>query len=251
MPAHSSQALKAYGDLMIKIVTNTIYEDGRQEPWSNGKFNNAARINGRDWPSNAHTMIGAKRLESLRDMVCSVLEEDIPGDFIETGVWRGGACILMRGLLEAHGDTTRKVFVADSFEGLPEPNPEKYPDDEGDKHSTFSQLAISLEQVQKNFAQYDLLDEQVVFKKGWFKDTLPELKGRPFSILRLDGDMYESTMDALDNLYDSLSSGGYCIIDDYGAVEACKKAVTDFRRDHNIDAPLNQIDWTGYWWRKP
>ena len=144
MTAETPHALKAYSDLLIKVVTNTIYEDGRQEPWSNGKFDPNARVDGRDWPSKAHTMIGTKRLESLRDMVTSVLEEDVPGDFIETGVWRGGACILMRGLLEAYGDKTRKVFDADSFEGLPKLDPEKYPEDSGDKHSTFPELAISL-----------------------------------------------------------------------------------------------------------
>jgi O-methyltransferase len=89
------------------------------------------RAEGMDWPLSAATMIGLRRLDNLRACVERIVEEDVPGDLIETGVWRGGASIFMRGALEAFGDRERTVWVADSFQGLPKPDPEKYPCDEG------------------------------------------------------------------------------------------------------------------------
>jgi hypothetical protein len=240
-----------YGDLLVRCIANTIYQDMPQDPWSSGAYAEEVRLEGRDWPSRAHSMIGVKRLENLRALADIVLGEGIPGDFIETGVWRGGACILMRGLIAAHGDRSRKVIVADSFDGLPPPNAEQFPADAGDTHHEFRQLAIPLEVVRSNFAAYGLLDDQVEFLPGWFKDTLPTLAGRRFALLRLDGDMYESTIEALENLYDRLSPGGFVIIDDYGAIPACRAAVDDFRNARSITENLNTVDWTGVWWRKP
>ncbi len=106
-----------------------------------------------------------------------------------------------------------------------------------------------MEQVQSNFRAYDLLDDQVVFLKGWFKDTLPTAPIEKLAILRLDGDMYESTMDGLNNLYDKLSPGGFCIVDDYG-LPGCKLAIDDYRKEHGITDVMIQVDWTGWYWRK-
>jgi O-methyltransferase len=85
--------------------------------------------------------------------------------------------------------------------------------------------------------------------EGWFRDTLPPLRGRRWAVVRLDGDMYESTMDGLVNLYDGLSAGGFLIIDDFSH-PGCRQAVEDFRRQHGIDEPIEKIDWTGVFWRK-
>src|SRR5579872_440882 len=134
----------------------------------------------------------------------------------------------MRAILQAHGAQDRKVYVADSFEGLPAPDPEKYPADAGDNHHTFDHLAVSLEQVKENFTRYGLLDDQVCFIKGWFRDTLPTLRDKQWAVVRLDGDMYESTHDGLTNLYPNLAVGGYLIVDDYGAVKGCRQAIEDF-----------------------
>ena len=218
-------------------------------PYSN-KASARLRLDGRDWPDFAHSMIGLERLNHLRACAETVLHEGIPGDFMETGVWRGGACIMLRGVLRAFGDTRRSVWVADSFEGLPPPNPEKYPADLGDTLYQFTQLAVSLEEVQHNFRRYDLLDHQVKFLKGIFSQSLPNAPVDELALLRLDGDMYESTMDALRSLYPKLSPGGFCIVDDYGAVAACRQAVHDYRKDHHITAPIAMIDWTGAWWRR-
>ena len=189
-------------------------------------------------PLGIKTMVGQRRLESVESMVADILRDSVPGDMIETGVWRGGTTIFLRGLLRAHGVTDRTVYVADSFQGLPPPDVDRYPADAGLDFHLVRELAVSLEEVQASFARYGLLDDQVRFVQGWFRDTLPGLAGHPWSLLRLDGDLYESTMDALTNLYPSLSVGGWIVIDDF-SIDACAKAVDDFRadqRDHHPDA---------------
>ncbi len=239
-----------YLDLMHRCLLNMIYGDPSQDPWSSGKYNEELRISGRDWPSIAHTMIGHYRMLNIRLVMEHVLENNIPGDFIETGVWRGGACIYARAIIKAFGDKKRKVWVADSFEGLPKPDEKKYPADKGDEHYTYDQLSITIEDVKNNFLAYDLLDNQVKFLKGWFKDTLPTAPIDKIAVLRLDGDMYESTMDGLNNLYHKVSPDGFVIVDDYGAVAACAQAVTDFRNENEVIDPIKNIDGIGVYWQK-
>jgi O-methyltransferase len=213
-------------------------------------FDPKLRAEGRDLPAEAETMIGSLRLDNLQKCVADVLERDVPGDLIETGTWRGGAAIFMRAMLKAYGDADRVVWVADSFEGLPAPDPNSYPEDEGDRSWTHAELAVSLEEVQANFQRYGMLDEQVRFLPGWFRDTLPSAPIKELAVLRLDGDMYESTMVALNSLYLKLHPGGYVIIDDYGALHRCRAAVDDFRAAHGIRDELTWIDWTGVFWRR-
>jgi O-methyltransferase len=240
-----------YLDLLKRSLSNTIYGDANISPGAaSSNYSLELREAGRDWPAVAHTMIGIKRLDNLQDCVERVLSAKIPGDLIETGVWRGGASILMRGVLKAHQNSERAVWVADSFEGLPKPDPDRYPADAGDKHFAYAELAVSLEEVQENFRRYDLLDAQVRFVKGWFRDTLPALPAQQFAVIRLDGDMYESTMVALESLYPKLSPGGFAIIDDYGAIEGCRKAVDDFRDANSIFDSMHEVDWTGVYWAK-
>ncbi|MHB8594864.1 MAG: TylF/MycF/NovP-related O-methyltransferase, partial [Acidimicrobiales bacterium] len=205
---------------------------------------------GRDWPAEAETMIGMRRLVHLACCVARVVAEGVPGDVLEAGVWRGGACILMRGVLAAVADTERRVWVADSFAGLPKPDAERYPADTDDRHWTFTELAVGPDAVRRNFARYDLLDDRVQFLQGWFANTLPKAPVSSLAVLRVDGDMYGSTMEVLEALYPKLSVGGYCIIDDYGAVAGCRAAVTDFRSAHGVDEPMETIDWTGVAWRR-
>jgi O-methyltransferase len=213
-------------------------------------FDQQQRAEGRDWPARAESMAGLKRLDNLQFCVTDALRRGVPGDLIETGAWRGGVTIFMRAILEAYGDPDRRVWVADSFQGLPKPDPERWPAEAGDEHWTVEQLAVPLEEVQANFARYGLLDERVRFLPGWFKDTLPTAPIERLAVLRLDGDMYGSTMEALDALYPKLSPGGYVIIDDYGAIPQCKEAVTDFRTAHDIIDPMESVDWTGVYWQR-
>jgi hypothetical protein len=195
-------------------------------------------------------MIGLKRLANLRMCVETILDDGVPGDLIETGVWRGGATIFMRAILKAREVTDRLVWVADSFAGLPAPDLTRYPSDEGITLHQFPQLAVPLERVQDNFRRYGLLDDQVRFLKGWFRDTLPTAPIDRLAILRLDGDLYESTIQALESLYQKLSVGGFVIVDDYGNVAACRQAVHDFRTEHGITDPIQPIDWGGVFWRR-
>ena len=206
------------------------------------------RALGRDWPARAHTMIGLKRLDNLQFCVESVLRSGVPGDLIETGVWRGGSCIFMRAILRAYGEKRRCVWVADSFRGLPPPSVEKYAADAGDIHHVYDYLAVSRAQVEQTFKRYNLLDDQVRFLDGWFKDTLPEAPIDRLSVIRLDGDMYESTITALEALYGKLSPGGFVIIDDY-FLKPCAEAVRDFRDSRKITDPIRDIDGQGAFWQ--
>jgi hypothetical protein len=153
-------------------------------------------------------------------------------------------------LAKVHLVADRGVWVADSFEGLPSPDPNQYPADGGHYDFTNPILAVPLEQVKENFARFGLLDDQVQFIKGWFRDSLPGLKDKTWSVIRLDGDMYESTMDGLKYLYPNLSIGGYVSIDDYGGLECCRDAVHDYRRTNNITEEIQKVDWTGAYWRR-
>jgi hypothetical protein len=236
---------------MEKILCNTIYGDVSVLPGERlGVYNAAEREMGMDWPAQAHTMVGRKRLHHLRRCVEIVLGESIPGDFIEAGVWRGGASIMMRAVLEAYGVRDRRVFLADSFRGLPPPDPARYPRDAGLNLEGFPQLAVSVETVKENFRRYDLLDESVRFAEGLFSDTLAHVPSSSFAIVRLDGDLYESTIDSLDALYPRLSLGGFLIVDDIGGIPACRAAVNDYRVRHHITETIEMIDWTGAFWRK-
>lgn len=207
------------------------------------------RLNGYDWPSRAKTMIGLKRLDNIEDCIEKILEDNIEGDFIETGVWRGGATILMKAILNDLKIFDRKVWLVDSFEGLPKPDP-KYTEDNKNKLYRHNILKVSLDEVKNNFEYFDLLDENVIFVKGWFRDTLPNIEIKKISLLRLDGDLYESTILSLNYLYPKLSQGGFVIIDDYNAFDYCKKAVDDFRVKFNINETIVSIDNEAIFWRK-
>jgi O-methyltransferase len=206
---------------------------------------------GRDWPSRAESMIGLRRMDNIERCVRTVIDENIPGDLLEAGVWRGGACIFMKANLAVLGDTSRTVWVADSFQGLPPPNASLYPADSGDDLHTRSGLSVGADQVRHNFERYGLLDDRVRFLVGWFKDTLPTAPIEALSVMRLDGDMYESTWQAIEALYPTLSPGGFCIVDDYGSHQSqAGQAIVDYRRAHGIHEEIVDIDGFGAFWRK-
>lgn len=246
-------AASLYLDLLKRCLTRVLFPDERlhKDLITTSPFDPAMRDDGRDWPTLAETMVGLRRLNNLQLSVEEVLRSAVPGDLVETGVWRGGAAILMRGVLQAYRVTDRRIWLVDSFQGLPEPDADKYPSDAGRAlHKYNPYLGVSLEAVRENFRRYELLDDQVSFLPGWFRDTLPTAPIGRIAVLRLDGDLYESTMEVLMNLYDRVSIGGYVIIDDYGALPCCRTAVTDFRERRGVSAPLHTIDWTGVFWRK-
>lgn len=210
-----------------------------------------ARESGLDWPARAESMIGLKRMTNIQESIAAIMADGVPGDLIETGVWRGGATIFMKANLTAWGDTARTVWVADSFEGLPAPDAARYPADTGDELFTQTGLAVGLETVKNNFRRYDLLDDRVEFLVGWFKDTLPVAPIEQLALMRLDGDMYESTIQAIEVLYPKLSPGGFCIIDDFGShASQAGQAIHDYREQHGITEEIVQIDPFGAYWRK-
>jgi O-methyltransferase len=116
----------------------------------------------------------------------------------------------------------------------------------------YHHLAVSLEEVKRNFEAYGMLDDQVRFLKGWFKDTLPSAPIQAIAVLRLDGDYYESTRDALTSLYDKVSPGGYIIVDDYGedSWTYCRKAVDEFRLAREITEKMIRVDKPCSFWQK-
>lgn len=239
-----------YLELLKKVLIDLIYADVQEMPTfkTSAPYQEDLRLAGRDFPRYAHTMMGLYRLNNLQFCIGEIIKDDIPGDLIECGVWRGGGIIFMLGMLKALGVQNRTVWAADSFEGLPSPSNKL--DERGYGNYPHELLKVSLEQVQANIAKYDLLTEQVRFIEGWFKDSLPFAPIESLALLRADGDLYESTMDILANLYPKLSSGGFCIIDDYGALKQCGEAVRDYREQQGIKEEMVWIDWTGIYWRK-
>jgi len=240
--------INRYLNLLEASLVGTLYKDPPTDPWAGTSYNPAYRALGRDWPALAQTMIGTTRMRNVRNACETSILDGVPGDFIETGVWRGGACIYMKGIVEAYGERDRRVFVADSFMGLPEPDAANYPADAGDPHHTLKKLVVSRKDVEDNFKSYSLFDERVFFLEGWFKDTLPGAPIDKLAVLRLDGDMYESTIQALDALYPKMSPGGFVIIDDY-FLQPCAQAVNEYRSKHGISELILPIDGMGVYWR--
>lgn len=209
---------------------------------------NPERQTGADWPAHGLTMIGRQRLDHLQEAVETVIREEVEGDLIEAGVWRGGAVMLMKAVLDAYGDETRRVVVADSFSGVPRPKGVAR-DVADDLYRLSHFLGVSRSEVQSNFARYGLLDKRVEFVKGLFEKTMPRLAGRRWSVIRLDGDLYESVMPPLEHLYDGLSPGGFLIVDDAKIPQALD-AVTEFRDRMGITDPIHRIDDASVYWRK-
>jgi hypothetical protein len=250
-----SDSRELYLDLLKHVLTDTLLatepnadQDGME--YLQGFINHYIR-------GRALTMVPLVRLHNLHRCAVDVIERHVPGDFIETGVWRGGTTIFMRAVLRAYASSDRKVWVADSFEGLPEPDADKYPIEAETHHgkvmsSIYDHFAVGLDEVRENFARFGLLDDQVRFLKGWFKDTLPAAEVSQLSVMRLDGDYYESTHDALLHLYPKLSPGGYVIVDDYGedTWTYCRRAVDGFRDKEGLDQPLMRVDSKCFYWQK-
>jgi len=245
-----------YLDLLKRAITDTIY---KAEPDPSNE-SSAEFLDGfiRHYvKGRAASMLPLARMNNIQFCVEDVIRNNVPGDFIETGVWRGGACIFMRGILKAHGISDRRIWVADSFEGLPTPDAEQFPLEAAAHggpvmNKVYKHFAVSVEEVRENFARFGLLDDQVVFLKGWFKDTLPVAPIGRLALIRLDGDYYQSTWDSLVNLYDKLSVGGYVIIDDYGedSWTYCRKAIEDFRRERGITESIVPVDSNCHYWRR-
>lgn len=232
----STDLLRALGDRGLFVARKRQVEVGGR---LDGTFTSP--------PADGHSMVGLRRLDHLHQCVETVLAEGVPGHFIETGVWRGGVIILMRAVLMAHGVTDREVWAADSFAGVPAG---RLDEDLASQLHEYPELAVSADEVRENLRLYGLLDGQVKFLEGLFGETLPYVADRRFALVRLDGDLYESTRDALENLYPVLSPRGYVIVDDYGSYDGCRKAVDEYIAAHRLDVHISRIDHSAVFWRK-
>lgn len=227
-------------DALVKFLKRRNLLLVKQRPFSQHERNE-----GSGWPLVCYTMVGHRRLDNVQFCVGEVLKNNIPGDFIETGVWRGGTAIFFRALLKAHNVADRNVWLADSFEGLPAPKS----GDDGWDMSQNDYLKVSMEKVKSNFERFGLLDDQVKFIPGWFSESLPKAPVQKLAILRLDGDLYSSTMDALTNLYHKVSKGGFVIVDDYFSWPACQRAMTEFIASNSIQCKIEKIDDSAAYWK--
>ena len=200
-------------------------------------------VRGVGWPETAVSMVGRKRLLNASRLVQDVVTRGVPGDVLEAGVWRGGCSIVMRASLGRVTD--RYMWVCDSFRGLP---PSSDPHDSVD-FSGIPELAVGLDVVMGNFDRFGWLDDRVRFVQGWFKDTLPSLDVE-LAVLRLDGDLFTSTTDILEGLYDKVTPGGYVIVDDYYALDCCRAATDEFRSRRRVRGSVVKVDWAGAFWQK-
>lgn len=270
----------AYLDLLKRCLAGSIYEEsawtivegpmpGRRGPLAALKrravaalrarglalvrmrpYDAALRAEGLDWPLVGMTMVGEARLDNIRHCVEAVVADGVPGDFVETGVWRGGSAIYAAAVLRSLGAIERRVWCCDSFEGMPTPDSKDLAIDADSDFSDRSYLRVDEHQVARNFDRFGLLDDNVRFVKGWFSDSLPTAPIDRIGVLRLDGDLYASTMDSLTALYPRLSPRGFVIVDDYHSWAGCRQAADEFRARHGITAPLQRIDAHAVFWRQ-
>jgi O-methyltransferase len=252
------RACLAYLQVIRQCVSGLVYKSSERSvdpaafQLSSGHLNpldTGRRQGGTDWTYLGDTMTGQTRLENVQNLLTDVIEKKITGDYIETGVWRGGSSMLARAVLVAYDQPHRKSFVCDSFRGLPPMNRNLDPSDKGWDQMKY--LEVAAETVAEGFAKYSLLDENVIFAKGFFNETMPALAKHVtrFAVMRLDGDMYESTVDVLYHLYDKLSIGGYLIMDDWYGFPS-KTACEHFFSVHGISPEIIQIDALSAYWKK-
>ncbi len=196
------------------------------------------------------TMVSTEALVDLAHQVRAVLAYGIPGDFVECGAWRGGASFLMADLLRQAGVADRKVWLCDSFEGIPPPQEidgaaAKAWAENKEGQFSFDNLRVSLEDVQQSAARLGLASH-TEFVKGYFEQTLPAVRERigPISILRIDCDWYASVRCCLDNLYDQVVEGGFVIFDDYHTFDGCARAVHEFLGERGLSYRIEHVAGT-------
>lgn len=202
-----------------------------------------------------YTMAGTARCVSLMRSVDYLLKNDIKGDFVECGVWKGGSAMIMAEKLIAANRTDIPIWLYDTFEGMSEPTSL---DTSFDGKTAVSQLAGSdiqdprsvwcysnLQEVQRNLARTGYPQDNILYIRGRVEETIPKTAPERIALLRLDTDWYESTKHELEHLFPRLVRGGILLIDDYGHWEGCRKAVDEFMIANNITIFLSRIDYTG------
>jgi hypothetical protein len=198
------------------------------------------------------TMTSLERRASLLGAVDHIVKHRIAGDIVECGVWRGGSMMLVALALMARGDTSRHLYLFDTFEGMSEPTAE---DKALSGESAEAQLArtgrdhplwavASLEDVKANIASTGYPAEKIHYVKGKVEDTIPQTIPQRIALLRLDTDWYESTRHELNHLYPLLSRHGLLIIDDYGHWQGARQAVDEYFAGSAQPVFLHRVDYT-------
>lgn len=232
-----------YLDLLQMLLLNIIYED-----------NEEGIIQGSVHPENALTMIGLRRMVNLKNLLIETIRNNIEGDILEAGCWRGGAMMYARAILNAYDNNNKKVYCCDSFEGIPRMDDAKYYLDRIAYQYEFLNKN-PVEKVIKNFNRLGL-NEGTIIVKGYFHNTFPKINVNRLSLLRLDGDTYNSTYISLFYMYPKLSVGGYIIIDDYIDWLGCREATNTYRQENNITEQIYFVDYEygeilrGVYWKK-
>jgi O-methyltransferase len=203
-----------------------------------------------------YTMVGYERLMNAYDIVQRAEAKGLAGAIVECGVFKGGSAAVMT----MAASPQRRIWLFDSFEGLPEPTAE-----DGEKAVEYSghRVTGALEPIGQCVGPLDVVKElffeklavdpsRVMIRQGWFQETLPTARYEigSIAVLRLDGDWYDSTKVCLENLYDLVAPGGYVIIDDYGYWEGCRRAVDEFVAGRGLGVRLEVVDDSGVWFEK-
>lgn len=206
------------------------------------------------------SMTSIERLYAMHKATAYIVKADIPGAIVECGVWRGGSMMMAALTLLSLGDTTRRLVLFDTFEGLPMPDKEKDIDvlgnsnyDEWTRHrrtdASSDWACASLEEVQRNMTSTGYPFDKITFVKGLVQDTIPENSPDEISLLRLDTDWYASTVCELQNLYPRLSENGVLIVDDYGHLRGQRQAVDEYFSRQAV--LLSRVDYSGRLMVKP
>lgn len=188
------------------------------------------------------TLLSKGQLDLIERAILQIEAAAVPGDLVEAGVWRGGAVVLMRAVLEAHALSERTVWATDSFSGIP-PSTRFAADP---VNTWKDRWEAPLDEVREAIAGYGYLDERTRFLPGYFEDTLPALIDERFALIRLDSDAYDSVRCSLEQLYPLLSSGGIIIIDDWHLL-SCRMAVQNYRMLHGIESELTVTAGNAWW----
>lgn len=201
------------------------------------------------------TMTTVERMFSLYQAVKYIQENNIEGDFVECGVWKGGSCMMMAYMLVNMGIMSRKIYLYDTFEGMSEPteldkvaggsDASKLLEKEDKDDPTSVWCYSTIEEVTKNVESTGFPTTNFIFVKGKVEDTIPQTIPSKIALLRLDTDWYESTLHELKHLYHLLVRNGILIIDDFGFWEGAKKAVMQYFSEKKIFPIINRIDDTG------
>jgi O-methyltransferase len=201
------------------------------------------------------TMVSRERLYAHFQALNYVVTHGIEGDIVECGVWRGGTSMLGAMTLLGRGETSRNIWLYDTFAGMTEPTTSDVSPWDGNNAKNLwkanSQADHNkwcfapIEEVRRNFLSTGYPPDKANFVKGDVALTLLENAPRKIAVLRLDTDWYESTKVELEILFPRLAKGGVILIDDYGAWTGCKKAVDEYVTAHNIPLMLHRTDYTG------